>query len=97
MIRPRTDLEEIDQQLESLGRPRGDLSAVVARYIGQPQGGGPQFDRLLATLTDAASQHAGPESAVHAASGSGDHDEFELLVDDEEMARIEDDQLEPVA
>lgn len=94
MIRPRTDLEEIDRQLEALGRPREDLSAVVVRYLGQRDGSTPQFERLLATLSDAANQHADPGMAAH--SLNEDHDEFELLVDDDEMDRIEDDQLEAV-
>jgi hypothetical protein len=104
MIRAKQSLEEIDRQLDSLGRARDDLSSLVARYVEGAGAGvqhGQQFEQLLATLNEAGERAELPATGdAEAPSAKGelqpaaeDHDDFELLVDDAEMDSIEDDQL----
>lgn len=108
MLRPRPDLDDIDRELEQLGTPREDLAELVAKYAGHGRSV-PPFDQMMAMLSDAdrgaaapsgeAEPPAGESSSTQASSErSEDHDDFELLVDDEDMDSVEeDDELESVA
>jgi hypothetical protein len=98
MLRPRPDLEDIDRELEQLGAPREDVAELVAKYAGLGRSM-PPFDKMMAMLSEpdpaAATQ---PRDDASNEASDDDHDDFELLVDDEDMDSVEeDDELESVA
>jgi hypothetical protein len=90
MLRPRPDLDAIDRELEQLGQAREDVAELVAKYTASGLSM-PPLDREPAP-EDARSEDQPSDDAQDL-----DHDDFELLVDDSDMDRVEDDELESVA
>lgn len=107
MIRTLVDLAAIDRELELLGHVRPDVSELVARYAtarSTPPGRADEASEPPEAAGDQRRVSAAPGSPppvpAFASSDTSsdedeDHDEFELLVDDEEIERIDDDLFEP--
>jgi hypothetical protein len=99
MLRPRPDLDAIDRELEQLGAPREDVADLVAKYAAQG-GSIPPLDsmRVARSGADPAAPAASSSEIQPSDDDDLDHDDFELLVDDADMDRVEeDDELESVA
>ena len=98
MLRARPDLDAIDRELEQLGAPREDITELVAKYTAQGRSMPLESMKVARSGADRAAADALPSEDRPSEDDDFDHDDFELLVDDADMDRVEeDDELESVA